>query len=70
MTQKPKITTIRNENGLEAQISNLGATLINLMVPDKNKNLVNVVVGLATPEDYYASEDGNTDSDLKNPEGD
>jgi len=23
-----------------------------------------------TPEDYYASEDGNTDSDLKNPEGD
>ncbi|MET2984576.1 aldose epimerase family protein [Aureibaculum conchae] len=54
MTEQPQVIIIKNGNGLEAQISNLGASILSLLVPDKNKKLVNVVVGLALPEDYYA----------------
>lgn len=46
-----KVVTLKNSNGLELQISNLGATIISLNVPDKNNELVNVVVGLEA-EDY------------------
>lgn len=48
---KIEVTTLINENGLELQISNLGATIISLNIPDKNHQKVNVVVGLE-PEDY------------------
>lgn len=48
---KIEVTTLVNANGLELQVSNLGATVISLNVPDKNNQLVNVVVGLAA-EDY------------------
>ena len=50
----PEVITLRNMNGLELKISNLGATILSLMVPDKNGKLVNVVVGFAQPENYYA----------------
>jgi aldose 1-epimerase len=43
---------LSNSNGLELQISNFGATIISLMVPDKNKELINVVVSLESAEDY------------------
>jgi len=48
---KIEVTTLKNANGLELQISNLGATVISINVPDKNNRKVNVVVGLE-PEDY------------------
>lgn len=48
---KIKVTTLTNTNGLSLQISNLGATIISLNIPDKNNQLVNVVVGLES-EDY------------------
>ena len=48
---KIEVTTLKNSNGLVLQISNLGATIISLNVPDKNNKEVNVVVGLE-PEDY------------------
>lgn len=51
-----KVITLKNSNGLELQISNLGATIICLNVPDKNNELVNVVVGLEASdynEDFY-----------------
>lgn len=48
---KIEVTTLKNSNGLELQISNLGATVISINVPDKNNKEVNVVVGLE-PEDY------------------
>lgn len=54
MLQTPQIKTLKNNNGLEAKISNFGATLISLHVPDKDKKLVNVVVGLQEPEDYLS----------------
>lgn len=56
MIQHLKVITLTNNNGLEAKISNLGATLLSLMVLDKNNKLVNVVLGLAEPEDYHSQE--------------
>ncbi|MDY7396949.1 aldose epimerase family protein [Aureibaculum sp. 2210JD6-5] len=56
MAERPQVISIKNNNGLEAQISNLGATLMSLMVPDKDKKPVNVVVGFDKPKDYFAKE--------------
>ncbi len=52
MSQNPQIITLKNKKGLEAQISNFGATIISLNVPDKNNNPINVVVGLQNAKDY------------------
>ena len=52
MVQQIKAIKLTNSNGLELQVSNFGAALISLMVPDKNKELINVVVGLESVEDY------------------
>jgi aldose 1-epimerase len=48
---KIEVTTLTNKNGLELQISNLGATIISLSIPNKYNQITNVVVGLA-PDDY------------------
>lgn len=53
---KIKVITLKNSNGLKLQISNLGATIICLNVPDKNNELVNVVAGLEASDydkDFY-----------------
>lgn len=47
-----KLITLRNKNGAELTISNYGATILELRVPNRKGNLVNVVVGLHTPEAY------------------
>lgn len=52
MAQQINVIKLTNSNGLELQVSNFGATIISLMVPDKNKELINVVVGLESAEDY------------------
>jgi aldose 1-epimerase len=52
MDQQIIAIKLANSNGLELQVSNFGATIISLMVPDKNKELINVVVGLESAEDY------------------
>jgi aldose 1-epimerase len=47
-----EIVTLSNSNGAILQISNYGATILSLKIPDKNGNLINVVVGLESPEEY------------------
>lgn len=47
-----EVVTISNSNGAQLEISNYGATILSLKTPDKNGNLVNVVVGLESPEEY------------------
>ena len=51
MEQSPKVLTLKNTNGIEVQISNFGATVLSVLVPDRDNNLVNVVVGFAESED-------------------
>ena len=45
-----------NENGLTAKILDYGATVQSLIVPDKNKNPVDVVLGHDTIEEYVAGD--------------
>ncbi len=50
--QEITIYTISNQNGMKAELSTLGAALVRLYAPDKDGNLVDVVLGYATGEDY------------------
>ncbi len=44
--------TIRNQNGLEAQISDFGGIVTKLLVPDKNGQPVDIVLGFDTLAEY------------------
>lgn len=48
-----KSYTISNENGMKVVLLNLGAIIKNIFVPDKNKNLVDVVLGYDDVNGYY-----------------
>lgn len=45
--------TVTNNNGLIAKFTNWGATIVSLLVPDKNGNLIDVVLGFDNLEDYF-----------------
>ncbi|MBQ3596553.1 MAG: galactose mutarotase [Clostridia bacterium] len=51
------VYTLTNENGLKAEILTYGARLISLFVPNDKGELVDVIVGCATPEEYYDQKD-------------
>ena len=48
-----KVFTLKNKNGMEADILTYGARIIRLTAPDKNRKLDDVIVGCKCPEDYY-----------------
>lgn len=45
--------TIENGNGMQAKVTNFGAILVNLLVPDKNGKLDDVVLGFDSVEGYF-----------------
>lgn len=45
--------TLENSNGMKARVTNFGAILINLYVPDVKGNVEDVVLGFDKLEDYY-----------------
>lgn len=45
--------TLSNSKGMKACITNLGAVIVNLYVPDKAGNVEDVVLGLEKAEDYF-----------------
>lgn len=45
--------TIKNANGMEASISNLGGVIVSLVVPNKDGEFKDVVLGFENGEDYY-----------------
>ncbi|MBD5516821.1 MAG: galactose mutarotase [Lachnospiraceae bacterium] len=47
--------TLSNAGGMQAKIINFGANLISLLVPDRNGNLEDVVLGYDKLEDYYGN---------------
>ena len=51
-----KMFTITNSNGLIAKLTNYGAILVSLFVPDKNKKLDDVVLGFDTLEKYFTND--------------
>lgn len=46
---------ISNSKGMQAGVINYGAILVNLMVPDKDGNIADVVLGYDKLEDYFAN---------------
>lgn len=53
--QEIKLFTLNNSNGMVANLTNYGAILISLLVPDKNKKLTDVVLGFDKIEDYFVN---------------
>ena len=47
-----KVFTLRNRNGLEMTVTNFGARVITLKVPDKNGKIDDIVLGHDTARDY------------------
>ena len=47
--------TLKNKNGLEAKITNIGAAVVGLLVPDKNGEFADVVLGFDKGEDYFSN---------------
>ena len=43
---------LQNKNGMEVTLSNLGAAIISITVPDKNGEQVELTLGYEKPEDY------------------
>ena len=44
--------TLTNKNGMEVCITNFGARLVSIMVPDKNGNMQDVLIGFTNITDY------------------
>jgi aldose 1-epimerase len=55
--KKTFLCTIKNKNGVEIAVTNYGAKIVSLMVPDKNGNMMDVVTGHASIADYLKSEE-------------
>ena len=51
-TKTIKLYTLKNKNGMEVCITNFGARIVSLMVPDKNGTMTDVVLGFDNIEDY------------------
>lgn len=49
--------TLRNDKGLEIAVTNYGAKIVSLVVPDKNGQPTDVVLGHDSIDDYLASEE-------------
>lgn len=52
-----ELCVLTNKNGAELAITNYGAKIVSLMVPDRNGKLIDVVTGHATLHDYLHSEE-------------
>lgn len=55
--KKTTLCVLTNEQGCEVTITNYGAKIVSLMVPDRNGNMVDVVTGHQNIEDYLKSEE-------------
>lgn len=47
--------TIQNSSGFTAEVTNFGAILVNLFVPDKSGNVTDVVLGYDTVDGYFTN---------------
>ena len=54
--KKANLYTLRNANGMTVGITDYGATVTSVVVPDRNGNPVDVALGFDTVEEYGASE--------------
>ena len=45
--------TLKNANGMEVCVTNFGGRIVSVMVPDKDGNMVDVVLGFDNIQDYF-----------------
>lgn len=50
-----KLYTIANQKGMQVSVSNIGAALVKLLVPDRNGRPADVVLGFDRAEDYMGN---------------
>ena len=50
-----KLYTIKNGKGMEAAVTNIGACLVNLLVPDKDGEVKDIILGFEGGEDYLVN---------------
>ena len=50
-----KLYTIKNGKGMEAAVTNIGACLVNLLVPDKDGVVKDIILGFEGGEDYLVN---------------
>lgn len=50
--------TLKNENGMMVTLTNYGAKIVSIFVPDKDGNMVDVALGYNTIDKYIAGESG------------
>lgn len=51
-TKPVKLYTLKNHQGMEVCVTNFGGRLVSIMVPDKNGNMTDVVLGFDSIADY------------------
>ena len=56
-SKKTNLYILTNKNGCEVTVTNYGAKIVSLMVPDKNGTLVDVVTGHGSIDGYLSSEE-------------
>ncbi len=49
---KTDLYTLKNENGIEVKMTNYGARIVSILMPDKNGNYDDIVLGFNTIGDY------------------
>ena len=47
--------TITNANGMQVKLTDLGGTIVSILVEDKNETIQDIVLGYDTPEEYLAN---------------
>lgn len=52
MMQTPKLITLTNASGAKVTLSNLGAGIVSVVVPDREGTMADVALGYDNPEDY------------------
>lgn len=50
--KEARLYTLENKNGMKVRVSDFGAVLVNLFVPDKDGRLIDVVLGYGDAEGY------------------
>jgi aldose 1-epimerase len=50
--KETRLFTLRNNNGLVAQVTNYGAIIVSIYVPDRNRNMADIVQGYDSISEY------------------
>ena len=56
--EEASIYILENSNGMHVQLSDFGALVLAIMLPDKNGNIKDITLGFDELEDYYNTDTG------------